>query len=172
MVDIKDLSLAKVPGVADFPSIAYSKHLCGSATDLTLRALSNFTLKDGGQLDGLFIALCCHQVCTFSRYINPEFLQDYGIADATLFKTICKISTWAICGRPKDQQLDGDDFGKHWTGLQFQEREQLGWRAKRILDIGRMLYIKQNMKAQHVGLIQYIEKESTLENLALWAKFK
>ena len=153
------------------PSIAYSKHLCGSATDLTLRALSKFKANDNGRIEGLFIALCCHQVCTLSRYINPAFLKEYEIDDACLFKTMCKISTWAVCGRGRAEEGEEQNDEQHWTGLEFKEREELGWRAKRILDIGRMLYIKQEMNATDVGLVQYIDKESTLENMALWAKF-
>ncbi|KAJ1650430.1 tRNA:m4X modification enzyme, partial [Dispira simplex] len=35
-IDIKDLDLAEVDGLKDRPIVAYSKHLCGAATDLTL----------------------------------------------------------------------------------------------------------------------------------------
>lgn len=46
-VDIKDLALGKIDVLKSNegqikPVIAYSKHLCGSATDLTLKCLANY----------------------------------------------------------------------------------------------------------------------------------
>jgi tRNA:m4X modification enzyme len=46
-VDIKDLDMGKIDVLQDNqghakPVIAYSKHLCGSATDLTLKCLANY----------------------------------------------------------------------------------------------------------------------------------
>jgi tRNA:m4X modification enzyme len=47
IVDIKDLCLSNVDILKDEqgnqkPVIAFSKHLCGSATDLTLKCLANY----------------------------------------------------------------------------------------------------------------------------------
>ena len=46
-MDIKDLTLAKVPALMDAQGatkkvVCLSKHLCGSATDITLKCLMNY----------------------------------------------------------------------------------------------------------------------------------
>ena len=170
LVDIKDLNLTKVKGVLEYPAVAFSKHLCGSATDLTLSCLSDFQRHEKAAMKGLFIALCCHQVCTFSRYINHDFLKRHEINEQD-FYAIRKITTWGVCGKRPQENDPNSSNESHWTGLSFQEREQLGFMAKRILDLGRVEYIKDKMKAKTVGLVYYIEKKSTLENMALYATF-
>jgi len=42
-MDIKDLDLSKLDLLKDKNVVAYSKHLCGSATDITLKSLVNYT---------------------------------------------------------------------------------------------------------------------------------
>lgn len=44
LMDIKDLQLAKVECIADNEKkvVAFSKHLCGCATDITLKCLMNY----------------------------------------------------------------------------------------------------------------------------------
>lgn len=161
LIDIKDLELHKVPRSLERPCLAYSKHLCGSATDMTLRCLNNFCLN-GGQITGICIALCCHQVCTYERYINHEFLNEIGITRED-FTTLRKISTWKIAGKGTKED--------HWTGLGLSERQKLGNMAKRILDVGRMRYVKTTMGAKTAELVYYIDEEKTLENMALICTF-
>jgi tRNA:m4X modification enzyme len=102
IIDIKDLDLDLLIENSDKPLVSFSKHLCGSATDLTLRCLFNFKSKRGTAcLKGLVIALCCHVLCRYNQYINIPFLEKHGI-DANLFSLLCQFSTWACCGLPKD----------------------------------------------------------------------
>jgi tRNA:m4X modification enzyme len=51
--------------------VAMSKHLCGVATDLSLRALT--TTLPMTKLKGIAIALCCHHACHWPDYVNPAF---------------------------------------------------------------------------------------------------
>lgn len=92
-IDIKDLNLeAYMESSNTLKSVvSYSKHLCGCATDLTLRCLSK--IKDSA---GIVIALCCHQVCNFDMYVNRDFLEDYDIS-RNEFDTLCSMSSWALC---------------------------------------------------------------------------
>jgi tRNA:m4X modification enzyme len=83
-------------------TVAISKHLCGCATDLTLRCLLNYR-KTGGDIKGIVIALCCHQLCTYESYINREYLTTNSISKE-LFEYIALVSTWAICGPSKSQE--------------------------------------------------------------------
>lgn len=50
-IDIKDLDLSKVQALSDADGkrkkvVALSKHLCGSATDITLKCLINYVEKE------------------------------------------------------------------------------------------------------------------------------
>ncbi|OMJ28147.1 tRNA:m(4)X modification enzyme TRM13-like protein [Smittium culicis] len=56
-----------------YPIVAYSKHLCGAATDLALKCLQNYQ-KSGGTVVGIVFALCCHHACKYSMYCNQDYL--------------------------------------------------------------------------------------------------
>ncbi|XWS46499.1 hypothetical protein CRYUN_Cryun14cG0072400 [Craigia yunnanensis] len=79
-IDIEDLNLNAVESLQGLPYIAIGKHLCGPATDLTLRcclANQRNVERCGGNcyLRGLAIATCCHHLCQWKHYIsNPTFL--------------------------------------------------------------------------------------------------
>ncbi|KAJ3278658.1 tRNA:m(4)X modification enzyme TRM13 [Borealophlyctis nickersoniae] len=68
--------------------------------------------------------------------------------------------------------MDGVDVadredGEHWSGLTFAQREELGFQCKRILDVGRARFLEK--KGFAVELVYYVEKATSLENLALLA---
>ncbi|RHZ50622.1 hypothetical protein Glove_494g4 [Diversispora epigaea] len=204
-IDIKDLDLSKLDIIKNKKIVAYSKHLCGSATDVTLKSLVNYSKSDMEKepIDGIIIALCCHQLCQYHMYPYHEFLQEIGITEAD-FKGICAMSSWAICGqrlgkcKEDTNENENDDDGKeknknliekddeeehfyddsmefteedntrlHYSGLDYQTRESLGYKCKRILDFGRYKYLKEN--GFETELIYYVEPETSLENLALIA---
>ena len=58
---------------------------------------------------------------------------------------------------------------RHWTGLNFDERRQFGLACKRALDIGRLEALKQC--GAEAELVYYIEAETSLENMALVARW-
>lgn len=55
----------------------------------------------------------------------------------------------------------------HIPGLDFDAREKLGQQCKRLLDIGRVMYLRE--KGFDAELVYYVDKETSLENLALMA---
>jgi len=55
----------------------------------------------------------------------------------------------------------------HIPTLDFQGREKLGLQCKRLLDVGRVRYLKEN--GFDAELVYYVDKETSLENLALMA---
>ncbi|CAB5377882.1 unnamed protein product [Rhizophagus irregularis] len=188
-MDIKDLDLSKLDLLKGRNVVAYSKHLCGSATDTTLKSLVDYAKSsiDGNPVIGIVIALCCHQLCRYHMYPYHKFLQDYGIAEND-FKRICAMSSWAICGQRlthETENSDNDDNDNeddhtynetdddeentklHYSGLEHSVREQLGYKCKRIIDIGRAKYLEAN--GYDVNLIYYVEPSTSLENLALIA---
>jgi tRNA:m4X modification enzyme len=62
-------------------------------------------------------------------------------------------------------------YFSHWTGLDFIERQNLGFKCKRILDLGRLDAL-QKSGANEAKLVYYVEKDSSLENLCLQATWK
>ncbi|KAJ2956335.1 hypothetical protein NQZ79_g7798 [Umbelopsis isabellina] len=209
-VDIKDLSLGKIDVLKDNeghlkPVIAYSKHLCGSATDLTLKCLANYADEQIANnnkqpIPGIIIALCCHQLSRYEMYPNTKYLEDNNISK-TDYDRICKMSSWAICGRPKSLKVtdegvqidkeaiatsgidsddeeeehhpvdeedgDFDETTAHYSGLEHEKREVIGFCCKRILDAGRAEFLRQH--GFNVELVYYADRKTTLENCALIA---
>jgi len=214
IVDIKDLCLSNVDILKDEqgnqkPVIAFSKHLCGSATDLTLKCLANYAEdqnannNNSNPIPGIIIALCCHQLCRYEMYPNTKFLEDNQISK-TDYERICKMTSWAICGRPQPIQVtddgvqidneatavvgidsddedeehhnveeeegDLDETSAHYSGLDHDKREIIGYACKRILDAGRAEFLRQY--GFDVELVYYSDRKTTLENCALIARHK
>lgn len=107
------------------------------------------------------IALCCHQICSYKAYCNPSFLEQNQITPIE-FACFCFIATWYTRGRKLEKEETA-----HWSGIAFEKREELGFKVKRILDAGRIEFIKEKLKFDHVELRYYVEKRVSLENLVL-----
>ncbi|KAF9102582.1 tRNA:m(4)X modification enzyme TRM13 [Mortierella sp. GBA35] len=177
------------------PVVAISKHLCGGATDITLKCLTNYQKTEAGHttlpspVKGILIALCCHQLCQHYMYPNQEFLKEIDISPEE-FVYLTRMSSWAVCvnqtktdivdgaSTTEKQTIGGDDehsivadkeldqLGSN-ISLDFQGRERLGLQCKRLLDIGRVRYLKEH--GYDAELVYYVDKETSLENLALMA---
>lgn len=107
-VDIGDLVLGRVrPYVTEQKEgvVGVSKHLCGAATDLALRCLTNTLQEARNPLKGLVIALCCHHRCTWNSYVGKEFLKSEGFTPED-FPLLSSITSWCTCGsgRPRKRQ--------------------------------------------------------------------
>lgn len=139
-IDIKDLDLKEA--VPQKPIIAFSKHLCGSATDLTLRCL----LKSGFKT--AVIAVCCHQKCCPSSFLGLHQLKQDGLDELDLI-LMCKISSWAVSG-----------------GYQ----PKIGLKSKRVLDFLRVDFLLS--MGYNARLVYYTLETTTLENCAIvsWEK--
>ncbi|KAJ7390527.1 hypothetical protein OS493_024562 [Desmophyllum pertusum] len=126
-LDIEHLDLSKVPCIQNCKRkiVAVSKHLCGAATDLTLRCLMETLSTDSGKtsaqdtgmekntddrenkrqklaasegpVKGVTLALCCHHCCSWPQYVGRPFLQNIGFT-AEDFHLLCCLSSWATCG--------------------------------------------------------------------------
>jgi len=69
-MDIKDFDLGWFSKKQEIIGVA--KHLCGAATDLTIKSLQSC----GDRLKGLAIATCCHHSCDSKTYVNLKFMED------------------------------------------------------------------------------------------------
>ncbi|KAF9177391.1 hypothetical protein BGZ51_008816 [Haplosporangium sp. Z 767] len=198
-----DILAKEMEPVEKKPVVAVSKHLCGGATDITLKCLTNYQRSEqeksplSSPVKGILIALCCHQLCQHYMYPNQEYLKEIGIS-AEEFVYLTRMSSWAVCvnhtkpektdgspATPSDNKIPaantnsgGDDhrveadkeleeLGSHIPALDFQARERLGLQCKRLLDFGRVKYLKEN--GFDAELVYYVDKDTSLENLALMA---
>lgn len=173
-IDIKDLVLDKVPildGTAKI--VAVSKHLCGCATDLTLQCLRNSQFVRGGQLVGIEIALCCRQLCSYETFstVGLKWLEQHGI-DQEGFKVLTTMTSWAVCGS-RGKQNEGKNLreSKHPSGLDEEDRQKVGLMARKIIDYGRVLFLRE-WDGLDVKLVEYIDSSVSLENVCLIASVK
>eukprot|EP00927_Polykrikos_kofoidii_P008447 TRINITY_DN13501_c0_g1_i1.p1 TRINITY_DN13501_c0_g1~~TRINITY_DN13501_c0_g1_i1.p1 ORF type:complete len:537 (-),score=118.80 TRINITY_DN13501_c0_g1_i1:43-1605(-) len=153
--------------------LACAKHLCGGATDIALRALrgarvgSNARTMDVGGDDSVVdtstvhvdvavcVATCCHHRCDGSSYVNVPFLTALGIIQSPAdVAELASTAGWAVggCGTPE--------------GL---ARRRAGMMTKRILDLGRVLWLREEIGLADASLTCYISKAVTPENIAIVA---
>jgi len=145
------------------PCVGISKHLCGIATDLTLRCVTQTNDSDSKRdVSGLFIALCCHHKCSWNSYINQKFFEQHGFTGRE-FEQIKLLTSWAIC-QFKNQEANVTESDT-LNNFSIQDRIELGFMCKRIIDYGRILYLQQqNFDA---NLVYYCDRDITPENCLL-----
>eukprot|EP00039_Didymoeca_costata_P006847 m.93947 g.93947 ORF g.93947 m.93947 type:complete len:480 (-) comp13422_c0_seq1:178-1617(-) len=138
---------------------------------------------------GIVLAPCCHQVCKWSRYCNPEYFRSLGFTPFE-FRCISLMSSWAVCGTrsskehesdehdqqscsqsaqildSKDEQETSSHVKKSW--LSQKEMELIGFRCKRLIDMGRLIYLRQH--GFEAWMQFYVPKSISPENVVIVAK--
>lgn len=189
-IDIKDLNLDKfVEDINPSKVVAVSKHLCGAATDLTIKSILNSNLVMKSDLKspvfhGMLIAMCCRHVCDY-KLLLPEsklYLASKGFENHQSFSILKKIASWAVCGRKNDNESSQEkiidkDIGNtkleitkednHSLGLNYNERELLGLKARRLIDESRLSAITRLFPNYNLKLFIYADASVTLENVCL-----
>jgi len=84
--------------------------------------------------------------------------------NATEFKQVALLSSWAIC---MFHHAVGEEATMY--GLTVDERAELGYKCKRLLDMGRVLFLKDNLGFKYAQLVYYTEKTNSPENCMLVA---
>eukprot|EP00049_Salpingoeca_infusionum_P023232 m.11033 g.11033 ORF g.11033 m.11033 type:complete len:489 (+) comp5659_c0_seq2:302-1768(+) len=103
-IDIQHFDVSKHPFVSggDRTIVGCSKHLCGVATDLTITSFVKLQLHQPQiAIQGLAVALCCHCVCDWPRYVGQAFFQNHGL-DHVDFSILKLISTWGTLDPKED----------------------------------------------------------------------
>ncbi|XP_075148649.1 tRNA:m(4)X modification enzyme TRM13 homolog [Haematobia irritans] len=175
--DIIDLCLDKLPALEACQNcVAVSKHLCGGATDLSLRCITQASQR---LTDVIMIAVCCHHRCDWPTLVGKEFFRRHNVTPRE-FVIITKMVSWAICGtgmsRERRKALEEQNLSQAADTKDLQpnqrlslaEREEIGFMCKRIIDYGRVEYLRQHSYA--ANLYYYVPKEVTLENVVLLAR--
>lgn len=164
-VDISDLDLQQLEPAKNCESIVgVSKHLCGGATDLALRCITQGN-ENGINTNGFIICVCCHHQCTWDTFVGKDWLVKNGI-DRKTFSIIIKMVSWCVCG-------DGLNRNKQSLPefeIERKRKEQIGWRCKRLLDHARVDFM--NSKNYEAKLSFYVDKSVTLENVCITGRLK
>ncbi|KAB2021525.1 hypothetical protein ES319_D07G145200v1 [Gossypium barbadense] len=190
-IDIEDLNLNAVESLQRLPYIAIGKHLCGPATDLTLRCcLANERSAEqcgvNCYLRGLAIATCCHHLCQWKHYINKKYLTSLGISKEE-FHAITWFTSWAVDAdhgsdlsdvidfklRPESierEECNGDANGVEAIAKNMKaiERAKLGFMCKQIIDMGRLMWLKEH--GLQTQLVKYVPSSISPENHLLIAR--
>ncbi|XP_064549757.1 tRNA:m(4)X modification enzyme TRM13 homolog [Drosophila montana] len=172
--DIADLKLSQLPELQRTRrNVALSKHLCGAATDLTLRCVLG---DEACTTNYILIALCCHHRCSWRSYVGKKWLQAAGVTPRQ-FVIITKMVSWAVCGsgmsRERRKALAEATRAEQppqepTQRLDREQRELIGYQCKRILDHGRLEHLRAN--GYQASLKFYVPRDVTLENVVLLAK--
>ncbi|EOX95394.1 Methyltransferases isoform 1 [Theobroma cacao] len=192
-IDIEDLNLNAVESLQGLPYVAIGKHLCGPATDLTLRCcLANQRNDDrcrgNCHLRGLAVATCCHHLCQWKHYINKKYLTHLGISKEE-FHAITWFTSWAVDADHGSDLSDVTDFKLHpdsigsekeeYSGdangvegmarnMKAIERAKLGFMCKQIIDMGRLMWVKEHGLVTQ--LVKYVPATISPENHLLIAR--
>ncbi|XP_014662523.1 PREDICTED: tRNA:m(4)X modification enzyme TRM13 homolog isoform X2 [Priapulus caudatus] len=195
-MDIAHLNLSEIPSIKEkhTPIIGFSKHLCGAATDLALCCLastlppppSDNTSATGlpeeptlHQCRGVVIALCCHHRSDWNSYVGKRAFSEWGLSAAD-FSLICGMTSWATCKlTDAGEQANSRDNADSKTDVTVNhdenvaanavrwDREQVGGKCKRLIDHGRILYMKERGFDCRVRF--YVDSSVSPENVLLIA---
>lgn len=162
-IDIKDLNLDKfISDLKIDKVVGISKHLCGAATDLTLKLILNSSILDNNQFGGVLIAMCCRHACSLDQLLpqSRQYLYDKGFKTVESFNILKKLVSWAL---DKKNENEVDKYG-----LNFQQREKIGLIARRVIDESRVHALRTVLGDQYnIEMFWYVEKDITLENVCL-----
>ncbi|EGG16524.1 hypothetical protein DFA_09068 [Cavenderia fasciculata] len=168
LIDIRHFDLKSIPILSNNTQnyTIISKHLCGCATDFTLKCIYNTKKeRDLDGFKGIAIATCCHHLCTWDSYINQSFIKDVIGLSEQEFNTLVSITSWATLNKKKKKEEEEEEEeeekmkenmenvvtttkidGVNYDLVFSKERkEELGYKAKRILDHGRLLFIRNSL---------------------------
>ena len=157
--------------------VGLSKHLCGVATDLSLRCIKAYQgaampgARTQASVGGVCIALCCHHLMTWRDYVGHEFLRELGCGEAD-FERLRRATSWATGCRACRSKAQAEDpaegAGAGGGGLSAGEKEEIGRCCKRLLDVGRLRFVKDQLGLEG-ELVSYAPRSVTPENALLLA---
>lgn len=164
-IDIKDLNLTSTiehfastdPSILSKPIVIFGKHLCGSATDLTLNCISK--LKNF-KLAGIFISLCCHHLCTWESLFGRNLFNNLQI-DHQSFHLLTRLSGWYSAYHNSD--LINDQSSEAY------KKYMIGKRCKSVINYCRLLKSIETFDFEEFYLKEYVTTKESPENLCLVA---
>ncbi|CUM68592.1 uncharacterized protein PRCAT00006319001 [Priceomyces carsonii] len=164
-IDIKDLNLDRFLELLNpHKVVGISKHLCGAATDLTLKLVLNSSLvnQESKNFGGLLIAMCCRHACSYDELLpqSREFLKQKGFRSPASFNVLRKAASWAVSH--KISEGNGNE-----SEAISNDKRKLGLKARRLIDESRVFAMKQLLPNFEVDMFLYTDTDVTLENVCL-----
>jgi tRNA:m4X modification enzyme len=172
-------------------TVVIAKHLCGAGTDLALKSLDDINV------DACVMATCCHGICSWEHYVGRNFLkallgEDFGSQEFDLMRRWSSGTVTSECSACQNKKTNDDEHGKCSNDdgkdpmsiasiIQSLEltslcREGLGRACQRLLDQGRLEYIRQVLLADsdecQVEMFHYVPSSVTPQNAVLVAHRK
>lgn len=186
-LDISKLKFSKMENCSRI--IGFGKHLCGGATDMTIRGIvrSNKVERAKIKSEGVVIALCCHHKCDWKTFVGKKFFAANGI-DRKAFNLMIRMVGWAHCGtglsRERRKEISERENGtatpqkleKARTqnsaamNITREQKEIIGNKCKRVIDLARIKYLEEN--GFECFLKYYVHTDITPENICLIARLK
>ena len=163
-VDIADLRLDLLGQFRDsVRSAAVGKHLCGVATDLTLRCYTRAVIERSG-VAYVALALCCHHLCQWEGFVDIGTLTRHGIG-AGEFALMRRLAT-KYRAHPLRQRPPGAELPATHGAQLAAARATCGIMAKRCLNSVRAAWL-QRQGWENVRLVRYVAEEQSPENVLL-----
>lgn len=190
------------------------KHVCGVATDLSLRAVAIFLRERSAGASvssssspppppavGVGIACCCYHVCRWDDYVGKEvWEEEFGWGRAE-FEVVQRCACWvSSCygemnnsggssstkkegasgeDQPPQQQhgdeapehtLPEEGAGGYGRGLSTEEKLAIGTACKRLVDYGRLEFLRRACGVGVEGeIVTYCEPSVSPENTCILA---
>lgn len=157
--------------------IGVGKHVCGAATDLTLRCCAGFVGSAGdgvagvgaggaadSRLRGVALALCCHHVCSWSSFVGQEWLVTRGISqqDFDGMRRFCKLAHSQYKQRSSPAPAPVSEAARAAAA-----RAELGHLSKRLLDEARSAWLRG--LGWRTRLLRFVPRSVSPENALLLA---
>jgi len=156
-------------------AVICAKHLCGAGTDLALRSVARAVevsthIRESGRdpevVFAMVLAPCCHHLCEWPAYVNQVFIASSFIdmEPRVAFAKMIAVAPWAT---EAHKPVNGESAYE----VAFRERRRtIGVKAKRILDIGRAVWLLENLHFGSVVASTYTDDETSPENLLIMAR--
>jgi len=156
--------------------VVVAKHLCGCGTDYALKSMATTTTN----VDGCFLATCCHGVCNWKDYVGRDTLIElfqgttFGKQE---FDVVTKWATGTVCcgchndheeGTSPSSQRFGQAMSELVHNLQLKcGVSGLGRCCQRILDYGRMEYMRNELGFSYCEIVHFVDESITPQNALL-----
>uniref|UniRef100_A0A094ZII6 tRNA:m(4)X modification enzyme TRM13 n=1 Tax=Schistosoma haematobium TaxID=6185 RepID=A0A094ZII6_SCHHA len=160
--------------------------------DRRQRDEGNFTRIriDIANLDlSIMFAVCCHSKCTWDETVGRFWLEKEAKITSDEFRLISYFSSWAVCGFKceSSEQADNPIHSSNQSYLEAlksdNEKEcqdalhnldvcvkvKIGKICKRLIDWGRLMYIKHELNLPNISSVAYTTSDVTPENIVICA---
>jgi tRNA:m4X modification enzyme len=201
-MDLRHLYIQGLGLPADGRLAFVGKHVCGVATDLSLRAVAAFLRERASSTSsplpavGVGIACCCYHVCRWDDYVGKEvWEEEFGWGRAQ-FEVVQRCACWVSSSygelnRQEEGRREGEEEvvvvaaagvmeapehdvpeeaegGGYGRGLSVEEKLAMGRVCKRLIDYGRLEYLRRACGLEG-EIVAYCEPSVSPENTCILA---